>query len=275
MSPKISVIMPSYNQAEYIEEAICSILNQDYSNIELIIIDGGSTDNTVDIIKKYKERIYFWSSQKDNGQTDAINTGFRLATGDLVAWMNSDDFYLKDAFKKVASYYSDLDETPDAIFGDIALVDDKSNLIRVNKYPRNRLLHFEQEGCMMTNQATFWKRSLFNQIGFLDESYQFAMDYEFFYRLTYKKFKIHHIPQLIGAFRYQEESKSMSDDWMKIHDSDLDRIFKTYNAKRSNLKKLISISFRFMDLLSYFEIRYILSSIIKKINNYTIISKIE
>ena len=103
VSPKISIVMPSYNQAQFIEWSILSILNQDYSNTEFIIIDGGSTDGTIDLIKKYEREITLWISEKDQGQSDALNKGFKYCTGEIYGWLNSDDIYLPDAFKNAAS----------------------------------------------------------------------------------------------------------------------------------------------------------------------------
>ena len=101
--PKISIVMPSYNQVQFIERSILSVLNQDYPNIELIIIDGGSNDGTVEVIKKYEKHITFWVSEKDKGQSDALNKGFKHCTGEIYGWLNSDDLYLPNAFKHAAT----------------------------------------------------------------------------------------------------------------------------------------------------------------------------
>ena len=101
--PKISIVMPSYNQVQFIERSILSILNQDYSNTELIIIDGGSEDGTIEIIKKYEDKITLWISEKDQGQSDALNKGFKHCTGEIYGWLNSDDIYLPNAFKNAVS----------------------------------------------------------------------------------------------------------------------------------------------------------------------------
>ncbi|HCK65102.1 MAG TPA: glycosyltransferase, partial [Anaerolineae bacterium] len=109
---KVSIITPSYNQAKYLEQTIQSVLNQNYSEIEYILIDGGSNDGSINIIKKYQDKFAFWISEKDNGQADAINKGFAKATGDIVAWLNSDDYYLPETIAKVVKVF---EANPDVV----------------------------------------------------------------------------------------------------------------------------------------------------------------
>src|SRR5438105_4503434 len=111
--PRISVVTPSYNQGRFLEQCIKSVLDQGYPNLEYIIIDGGSTDESVAVIRKYQDRLASWVSERDAGQTDAINKGFRRATGEVVAWMNADDFYLPGAFARIAQAYQ---QSPQASF---------------------------------------------------------------------------------------------------------------------------------------------------------------
>ena len=108
--PKITIITPSFNQGNYLEQTIDSVLSQNYSNLEYIIIDGGSADNSVDIIKKYEKHLAYWVSEKDKGQTNAINKGLKIATGDIVNWLNSDDYYEPDALHKVADAFDEKNE---------------------------------------------------------------------------------------------------------------------------------------------------------------------
>jgi len=131
--PKISIVTPSYNQAEFLERTILSVLNQNYPNLEYIIIDGGSTDGSVEIIKKYEKYLSYWVSEKDRGQAHALNKGFEKATGDLVGWQNSDDIYLPGAFRKVAEVYRN-NPNYDVYFGNIYFIDEEDNIIRDLKF---------------------------------------------------------------------------------------------------------------------------------------------
>lgn len=182
--PKISVVTPSYNQGEYIEETIRSVLLQGYPNFEYIVIDGGSTDNSVDIIQKYAPWLSYWVSETDEGQADAIRKGFQRSTGDILAWQNSDDYYEPRAFERIARFSTDNSEIVFAN-GDVNLVDENSHYVR--RIYAMRPSHFfaanygqhgwPQPGC-------FWLNSTYEQIGGVDPSLQFCMDKDLFIRLV-------------------------------------------------------------------------------------------
>ena len=131
--PKITVITPSFNQAEFLERTIKSVLDQNYPNLEYIIMDGGSTDGSVEIIQKYEKYLKFWASEKDNGQSHAINKGLKIATGEWVSWQNSDDIYYPGAFKSAAVAAQTHPEVG-LIIGDVNLIDEKDRLIRDMHY---------------------------------------------------------------------------------------------------------------------------------------------
>ena len=139
--PKISIVMPSYNKVKFIERSILSILNQDYPNTELIIIDGGSDDGTIDIIKKYDHKISFWISEKDQGQSDALNKGFKHCSGEIYGWLNSDDLYLPNAFKN-AIYFFQRNVKKKIVFGDWLSIDSQDNTIDQNYAFNFNLNHF-------------------------------------------------------------------------------------------------------------------------------------
>ena len=178
---KITIVTPSFNQGQFLEETILSVLDQNYTNLEYIIIDGGSTDNSVEIIKKYEKYLTFWVSERDNGQTHAINKGFNIATGDLVNWINSDDL-LEDGALEILGEV--LLEFPDADFfyGDYRAINEHSKTIYKRKsapYCKNCLFWGRQ---VSSQPAVFFKRSLLKNYGKLDERYNFCMDIEFWVR---------------------------------------------------------------------------------------------
>jgi glycosyltransferase involved in cell wall biosynthesis len=204
--PKISVIMPSYNQAEYLEDAILSVLNQDYPNLEFFILDGGSTDGSIDIIRKYSHRLTWWVSETDGGQVSAINKGLRLATGDWLAWQNSDDIYYPRCFHNFANASKKYPNSK-LIIGDIKLVDAFGVCIREVCYVKPKYSALLAEGMLVSNQAAFWKRELHSSLGYLDLKYHCSFDYDWFLRVT-QHAECHHIPQFWGALRLHGETKS-------------------------------------------------------------------
>ena len=155
--PKISIVTPSYNQAQFLERTILSVLNQNYPNLEYIIIDGGSTDGSVEIIKKYEKYLAYWISEKDKGQAHAINKGFEKATGELVGWQNSDDIYLPNAFYKVVEIFREKPDY-DVYFGNIYFIDESDSIIRDLRFVKFSSFSLIYEGTVLANQATFLKK---------------------------------------------------------------------------------------------------------------------
>lgn len=209
--PKITIITPTYNQANYIERTIESILNQNYPNIEYIVMDGGSTDGTIDILKSYGDRI-IWSSKKDKGQADAINKGLKIATGEICAYINSDDTYEPDAFKKVAKFFVDNPEKK-WVYGKCRIIDENDNEIRksVTRYKNTMLKNYSYSKLLIENYisqpATFWKNELHSELGLFDESEYHVMDYEFWLRVG-SKYPAGVINEYISNFRFYSNSKS-------------------------------------------------------------------
>jgi len=204
--PKITVVTPSYNQASFLERTIQSVLSQNYPNLEYIIIDGGSTDGSVDIIKKYADKITYWVSEKDNGQGNAINKGFRRATGDIVAWLNSDDEYCPGALKVVAETFMTNDDI-DFVFGNRFTIDENDKVIREDRHTRFSFSELIIYGTILSQPASFWKRDLFKKYGYLNESLRFSMDYEYFCRIG-PHIKAKHTRKHLAKFRHHSNSKT-------------------------------------------------------------------
>lgn len=219
--PLVTIVTPSYNQAEFLEKTILSVLAQDYPNIEYIVIDGGSTDKSLEIINKYSSDIQYWVSEKDQGQTSAINKGFEKANGKYIAWLNSDDTYEPNAVTFAVDY---LENNADVglFYGDADFIDVNDNFI--GKFPaaQTNYKKLRQGYVHVAQQSAFWKKSLWDQVGPLDESFYFAMDYDLWTRLA-KVSKVKYIAKTLANFRLHGDSKTISEDdrcWpemLKVH----------------------------------------------------------
>lgn len=223
--PKISIITPSFNQGEFLEETIRSVLMQNYSNLEYIIIDGGSTDNSIEIIERYSDFITFWVSEPDNGQTDAINRGFNLSTGEIMGWLNSDDILLPDALNHIADTFMQNPETK-IVTGLRKIIDVNSNFM-YNFFHGRPLSEHIRHMCDIGQETTYWHRSLWESLGELDPNFNFAMDYDYWQRAIHAGYEFTLIPHYIGALREHSESKSSTliDTWNK----ELQIIYQRYN----------------------------------------------
>ena len=201
---KISIVTPSYNQGQFIEEAILSVLNQGYNNFEHIIIDAESTDNTVEILKKYPH--LKWISEPDEGQSDALNKGFRMATGDIIGWLNSDDLYLSNVFQKVNE---ELDNsTIDAIYANYNFIDKKGNITKkiVTQNSKKWMSLFY---CFIPSTTFFFKRNIIDSGIFIDKDFYITMDKEFFAHIYYLGYSIKKVNTFFANFRWHESNKSL------------------------------------------------------------------
>lgn len=203
----VSIITPSYNQAKYLEQTILSVLDQDYPRIEYIVMDGASTDGSVEIIRKYVDRLSYWESIKDEGQADAINKGFARARGEIVAWLNSDDYYLPGTISKAVKVF---EENPDVVlvYGNMLAVDENSQTFNTLTY---RQLTLEDLLCfqIIGQPAVFMRRSALQQTSGLDLTFHFLLDHLLWIKIA-KQGRILHVNQTWSAARYHAEAKNIS-----------------------------------------------------------------
>jgi len=205
--PLVTIVTPSYNQAPFLEATIRSVLEQDYPNIEYIVIDGGSTDGSLEIIRKYASRLAFWSSEKDRGQTEALNKGFARATGEIMAWINSDDIYEPGA---VRSAVEAMQAHPEMglVYGDANFIDDQAKVIGRFPAAQTDYQRLRRGYVHIPQQAAFFRRDLWQQVGPLDPSFFFAMDYDLWVRIA-KLAPLLYVPRTWANFRLHGDSKTM------------------------------------------------------------------
>jgi glycosyltransferase involved in cell wall biosynthesis len=207
---KISIVTPSFNQAHFIERTIESVLSQQGDfELEYRVVDGGSTDGTLEILKRYGDRLT-WTSERDNGQVDAINKGLRAATGDVVGWLNSDDVLLPGGLARVAKAF---EQPVEWVHGRCKIIDEQDREVRrwISAYKHYRCKHHTFENFLtedyVSQMTTFWRRSVHDEIGYIDPNIRFAFDHDFFLRLAKRGAPVY-IEEPIACFRWYETSKS-------------------------------------------------------------------
>ncbi len=210
-APLISVVTPSYNQAPFLEATIRSVLEQDYEALEYIVVDGGSSDRSVSIIEKYADRLAWWVSEPDLGQTDAINKGFARARGEILAWLNSDDTYESGALSEAVAF---LQANPQVgmVYGDTNFIDARGRVIGRFDARQTDFDRLMRGAVYIPQQAAFFRADLWRQVGPLDPTFYFAMDYDLWVRLA-RLAEIRYLPGRLWAnFRLHGAAKSIADD---------------------------------------------------------------
>ncbi|MHC1740449.1 MAG: glycosyltransferase family 2 protein [Anaerolineaceae bacterium] len=236
MDELVSIITPSFNQGKYLAETMGSVLRQDYSHLEYIVIDGASTDNSVEILRSFEKELAYWRSEPDKGQTEAINKGFAQAKGQIFAWINSDDTYNPGAVSQAVQY---LHDHPDVgvVYSDLNFIDEDSRVI--GKFPaaQTDLARLRRGYVHVPQPAAFFRAELWKQVGPLDDSFFFAMDYDLWVRLA-KISKLQYLPGKVWAnFRLHAGAKTVDADarcWpemLRVHYRDGGSVFSAIVAK--------------------------------------------
>lgn len=205
--PHISIVTPSFNQAQFVGRTLQSVLNQQYPNLEYIVIDGASSDGSQRVIAQVEEHLTHWISEADKGQTEAINKGFRLTTGEIMGYLNSDDLLLPGALNTVADFFARRPDI-DVIYGHRILVDEHGMAIGRWILPPHTSLAYAW-GDFIPQETMFWRRSIWDQAGgHLDESFQFAMDWDLISRFRSIGARFYRLPRYLGAFRVHKKQKT-------------------------------------------------------------------
>jgi glycosyltransferase involved in cell wall biosynthesis len=209
--PKISIVTPSYNQGRFLERTILSVLNQNYPNLEYIIMDGGSTDGSADTIRRYEKYLAHWTSEKDGGQADAIRRGFRKCTGAILAYLNSDDVYLPGALHRVGDLFR-AKPSVDVVYGNKYLTDEEDRTIGERRFtpyvaPFSRL-GFMYGGFGISQPASFWTKDVYYKVGEIDPTFVHCMDTDLFVRFAVSRARFQFIREYLAGGRIHQNSKT-------------------------------------------------------------------
>ncbi len=267
---KISIITTNYNTEKYLERTINSVLNQkgDFE-LEYIITDGASTDKSIDIIKKYDKEVkeakwgkhiaYNYISEKDKGQSDGINKGLKMATGDIVAFLNADDLYTEGALEQIIEYFKD---NPDCMWltGYHRVIDEDGKEIRkfITDGKNKKLKNYSLQKLLVDNYipqpSTFWRREVMNEIGYIDENLHFCMDLDFWIRI-YKKYDLHVLPEYLSEFRFTSSTKTGGTSSKTLEESE--KVVKRHTNNKWIIFQHKSLNFLRVVLFKYVKPTYL------------------
>jgi glycosyltransferase involved in cell wall biosynthesis len=240
--PIISIVTPSFNQAQFVEECLQSVKSQGYGSVEHIVTDGVSTDCTVEILRRCSQDPSYgylrWTSEPDRGQSDALNKGFRMASGDIVGWLNSDDRYRPGCFRAVAEAF-ERNPDVDVLYGDYTWIDEGGRIIRIRREIEfNFFILSYHRVLYVPTPSTFFRRGVFDDGNFIDERYHYAMDYEYFLRLAHKGYRFKHVSGLLADFRWHSDSKTGAHPERQL--AEHDEIAMKYSNLLCNLRSATS-----------------------------------
>lgn len=263
----ISVITPSFNRADFLEKNILSIIDQSCPYVEHIVVDGGSNDNTLNVLKKYQGTYNLkWISEKDNGCADAMEKGFNMASGDILCWLDSDDFYLPGTLNKIIKLF-DQEKDTGVIFGDMMICDKTGKIIDYVRHTDLDIDALIYTGMVLNPQATFWRRSVHQKIKGFNTNYKRAADYDFFIRMALTGEKFHYLRDFLSVYRHHESQLTKSiqlciEEGREISLKYVDKniIDKDYKAKKIKIALKRAVMF-----IKQGDVWYLVRSILRKL----------
>lgn len=236
--PKVSIVTPSYNQGKFIEQTILSVICQDYPNLEYILVDAASSDETSEVLERYQDHIDVLIVEPDNGQSDALNKGFRRSTGEIMAYLNSDDCYAnKEVISRVVALFAEHPEV-EVIYGQRNSINEEGRFVYCHPYrPFNKEALYLSD--YIPQECTFWRRSIFERAGGqIDETFHFAMDYELWLRFLEYDAKFLSVEDYFGLFRTYREQKSI-EQWQTRGLPEISRLHNAYLQRYIPEKEMI------------------------------------
>jgi glycosyltransferase involved in cell wall biosynthesis len=232
--PKITLVTPSFKQGQYLEETIRSVLLQGYPNLEYMVIDGDSPDESKTIIRKYEKFLTYWVSEKDSGQTNAINKGFTRATGQVMGWLNSDDVLMPGALLTIGREFAHNPKTQ-VLCGLRVVIDSQSQVAGhwITEMPTRFVL---QHLCVVPQETCYWRRSVYERIGPLDETFRFAMDFDYWQRMLKAGYEFRLIPRFLGKFRVHGEAKTST--LRDVMEQEVSRIYAMHLGRQATVRQM-------------------------------------
>ena len=240
--PVISVVTPSYGYGHFIEWTIRSVLMQRYPKLELIVMDGGSRDATADVIQKYRSQLKYAESKKDKGQADAVVRGFKHSTGEIIAYLNSEEMMEPGALEFVARYFQEHPEV-DMVYSHRIIVDDDNKVTGHWILPEHSDWYM-QRWDYIPQETCFWRRSIYEKVGGIDRTFRFALDFDLFVRFMRAGARIRRVDRFLGAFRVHDVSKTSSQLQEGMVHPEVDRVWKKYNVRLARWQEIPAVGIR-------------------------------
>lgn len=272
--PKISIIIPSLNQGCYLDACLDSIVMQQCPDVEIIIVDGGSTDTTHAVVEKYIEHVTVFISEPDRGQSDALNKGLALVTGDIIGWQNADDLYLPGAFDAIWGVFQSQPDV-DVVFGNRLDIDANGDVVGETRFTRFSPYILRYDGICFGTQALFWRLSAAKKIGLFDLELHLSMDLEYFLRATSLGMKFHFLHKHLGAMRRHAASKTENNLGKPVHDAEIQAVYSRYYVAHPLFDKFNKIAALLLRWFYYFmqgDFDYVFRGITRRLRRGTLIS---